>query len=134
MRRTRTIHAVTLCGLALSITLGGCSPRGAPPGARLGPELVDGGVIFRYYDPEAEKVFVVGDFNNWTVRADPMIDKNGDGQWTLLYTLSPGVYQYKFVVDGVTWIPDPRNTESVPDGFDGVNSVLRIPEKGSKEK
>ncbi|MDH3215693.1 MAG: glycogen-binding domain-containing protein [Candidatus Krumholzibacteria bacterium] len=104
----------------------GCSGTPSVRG-RMGPELVADGVIFRYYDPDATKVYVVGDFNNWSVRSDPMIDKNGDGEWTLLYTLAPGVYQYKFVVDGVKWIPDPSNNETVPDGFDGVNSVLRIP-------
>lgn len=105
----------------------GCSSSSVPPGARTGPELVEGGVIFRYYDTEATKVYVVGDFNNWSVRADPMVDKNGDGEWTLFYTLPPGVYEYKFVIDGVNWIPDPRNPNTVPDGFDGRNSVVRIP-------
>lgn len=104
-----------------------CSSRGAPSATGAGPEIVEGGVIFRYYDREATTVHVVSDFNNWSPRADPMADENADGEWTLFYNVRPGVYEYKFVVNGTSWIPDPRNPESVPDGFSGRNSVLRIP-------
>jgi 1,4-alpha-glucan branching enzyme len=110
----------------------GCSSGGPPPGSRFGPELVQGGVIFRYFDRDAKSVYVVGDFNNWSPQADPMIDKNGDGEWTLFYSLASGAYEYKFVVDGDTWIPDPHNPLSNPDGFEGRNSVLRIPEGTSR--
>ncbi|UCG53251.1 MAG: isoamylase early set domain-containing protein [Candidatus Latescibacterota bacterium] len=104
----------------------GCA-SGGRGGVRGGPEIVEGGVIFRYYDPDASRVYVVGDFNNWTPRADPLVDTNGDGEWTLFYNLPPGVYEYKFLVDGTEWIADPKNPENVPDGFEGRNSVLRIP-------
>ena len=124
----KTLLALTAAVLA---TLVGCSATGPPPGTPVGPELVDGGVIFRYYDSRAAKVYVVGDFNNWSLRADPLTDTNGDGHWTLLYMLSPGLYEYKFVVDG-KWIPDPQNPNTVPDGFDGVNSVIRIPKTVEK--
>lgn len=106
----------------------GCGSRRGSGRYTLGPELVDGGVIFHFYEPEAESVYLVGDFNNWSLRADPMVDENGDGEWTLFYSLSPGVYEYKFVVNAVKWVPDPRNPETVPDGFDGRNSLLRIPQ------
>jgi len=92
-----------------------------------GPEIVQGGVIFRYYDPKAQRVNLVGDFNNWSPKVDAMTDENGDGEWTLFYDLKPGVYQYKFVVDGVKWIADPSNPERVSDGFEGQNSVVRVP-------
>jgi 1,4-alpha-glucan branching enzyme len=119
-----------LCVLLCAMLVCGCSSGRSGGGHGASPELVDGGVLFRFYDPQATKVYIVGDFNNWSVNADPMIDKNGDGEWTLLYTLPPGEYQYKFVVDGVTWLPDPRNPEAVSDGFDGRNSVVRVPEPG----
>jgi 1,4-alpha-glucan branching enzyme len=114
------------CSVAIVSMAWGCGPRQPPSGRAFGPELVEGGVVFRYFDPEASRVYVVGDFNNWSVRSDPMTDENGDGEWTLFFPLKPGVYQYKFVIDGVTWIADPRNAETVPDGFDGRNSVLRV--------
>lgn len=114
--------------LAFALLGAGCGGPGTlPSGSAGGPELVAGGVIFRYYDPEASRVNVAGDFNNWSTQSDPMVDKNGDGEWTLFYSLPPGRYEYKFIVNGVTWIPDPRNGHTVPDGFEGRNSLLVIP-------
>jgi hypothetical protein len=55
-----------------------------------------------------------------------MTDENGDGEWTLFYDLPPGVYEYKFVVDGTHWIADPENPNKISDGFDGENSVLTV--------
>ena len=105
----------------------GCFGGSGREAALGGPEIVEDGVIFRYYDPDASRVDLVGDFNGWSPRAGAMVDKNGDGQWTLLYNLPPGVYTYKFVVDSIHWIPDPKNSDRVPDGFEGENSVVRVP-------
>jgi len=109
---------------------GGGRPGGRPgPGYQeQGPEITDGGAIFRYFDKDAKKVYLSGDFNDWSPDSDPMIDRNGDGEWTLFYPLGPGRYEYKFVVDGVDWIEDPKNPDYVSDGFDGRNSVIIIPE------
>jgi 1,4-alpha-glucan branching enzyme len=111
---------------AALVILAGCGGP-APPPRTGGPELVGGGALFRYRNSDAKKVCLVGDFNDWSPETDPMTDENGDGEWTLFYPLSPGRYAYKFVVDGKSWIPDPTNPESEPDGFDGRNSVLVIP-------
>jgi hypothetical protein len=40
--------------------------------------------------------------------------------------LSPGKYQYKFVIDG-QWEQDTSNPDTAPDGFGGLNSVITIP-------
>lgn len=125
-----TLHG--LVGILAVILIGACSSSPPQTGRPGQPELVEGGVIFRYFDTEATSVHVVGDFNNWSLRADPMVDKNGDGEWTLFYTLVPGVYEYKFVVNGTTWIHDPRNPHTAPDGFEGINSVVRIRQKTNK--
>jgi 1,4-alpha-glucan branching enzyme len=112
-------------GLGLVACLG-CGSNAPPPGAQNSPEPAAGGVIFRYHDADAARVCVVGDFNNWTLHADPLVDKNGDGQWTLFFPLKPGTYEYKFVVDGTRWIADPKNPASVSDGFEGFNSVAKV--------
>ncbi len=116
-----------LAVLAVAVVVG-CGGPPPPPRGAGGPELVGGGALFRYRNNDAKKVYLVGDFNDWSPTADPMTDENGDGEWTLFYPLSPGRYAYKFVVDGRHWIADPTNPESEPDGFDGRNSVLVIPE------
>ncbi len=106
--------------------LAACGSPPPPPGGGE-PEVLKGGVMFRYRNGDAKKVYVVGDFNDWSPTSDPMTDDNGDGQWTLFYPLAPGRYAYKFVVDGKNWVADPVNPESEPDGFDGRNSVVVVP-------
>jgi hypothetical protein len=45
--------------------------------------------------------------------------------WAKELPLTPGNYEYCFVVDG-TWTPDPAATRSIPNPFGGQNSVLTV--------
>jgi len=87
---------------------------------------VDGGVEFRYEDPSAGSVSVAGDFNGWDMGANPMTAGDG-GVWSAVIDLDPGVYEYKFVVNGSDWIADPENPKVV--GAYG-NSQLTIDDGG----
>ena len=49
----------------------------------------------------------------------------GDGRWAKELVLPPGVYEYRLVVDG-QWMPDPGATDSAPNPFGGMNSVLKV--------
>jgi 1,4-alpha-glucan branching enzyme len=129
LARTARVVLLAAAIAASAACFSGCFGGARPNAQRGGPEIVEGGVIFHFYDAKATRVNLVGDFNNWSPRIDAMVDENGDGEWTLYYTLAPGVYQYKFVVNGTQWIPDPRNPERVNDGFGGENSVLRVPSR-----
>lgn len=74
-------------------------------------------------------VLLSGSFNGWgkdAATADVMTDSAGKGAWTVTKTLTPGVYQYKFVVDG-KWQADANNPNQVPDGYGGKNSVVEVP-------
>ena len=51
-----------------------------------------------------------------------------DGNWAKELALSPGRYEYLFVVDD-TWVPDPAATEIVPNPFFGVNAVVIVPDR-----
>jgi 1,4-alpha-glucan branching enzyme len=97
-------------------------------------------VIFQFYAPSARYVTLAGDFNAWGGTAhgvyDPNIDRmyddgthgdktKEDGVWTIIKLLPPGVYQYKFVIDGVNWVLDPSNPEKIQNG-PFINSVLRV--------
>jgi 1,4-alpha-glucan branching enzyme len=124
-RRFAFVCGKTAVATAVAIALAGCF-GGSAQNSRVGAEIVEGGVIFRYYDTNASHVFLVGDFNGWAPRADSLADENGDGEWTLFINLAPGVYQYRLVVDD-NWIADPRNPEKVSDGFGGENSIVRVP-------
>lgn len=82
------------------------------------------GILFTYEDPNARKVSVVGDFNEWSPDANPM-KKGEDGVWSIYINIPPGEYEYKFVVDG-NYIVDPNNPNTVPDPYGGENSLIKV--------
>ena len=79
---------------------------------------------FTLYDPEARTVYVVGDFNGWNAYSHPL-KKDSKGKWKLTPSLTPGRYEYLFLVDD-QWKSDPRCTNLTPNIFGGENCVLKI--------
>ncbi len=119
----------------LILALAGCGSldlikKRLPP-----PHRVDGGVMFQYEAPAATVVTLAGNWDgNWwggtaaaSARYDNSIgrmsDPDDDGIWSVVAPLPPGRYQYKFVVDNNTWVPDPNNPETASDGG-FTNSLL----------
>jgi 5'-AMP-activated protein kinase regulatory beta subunit len=66
-------------------------------------------------------VEVEGSFDNWTVRT--ALQKTGN-DFTIVKLLSPGVYQYKFIVDG-EWRYDPGQP-AMYDLNNNVNNVVEV--------
>src|SRR5437764_1483650 len=82
---------------------------------------------FTWHSPD--RIFLAGDFNQWSPTANAMHRENSD-RWTVDLPLAPGRYQYKFVVDG-EWFQDRANPASAPDGWGGSNSVITVGETGT---
>ena len=108
---------------------GGAAGGDAPGGAGAPLEGATGmrSVEFKYTPviSGVSNVFLAGTFNDWNDSNTRMTDPDEDGAYTTTLLLSPGVYQYKFVVDG-QWHQDPGNPEGTDDGFGGQNSVLKV--------
>jgi hypothetical protein len=79
---------------------------------------------FSLHAPDAACVCVAGTFNEWSPSETPLI-KGGDGVWNLVTYLEPGLYEYRFVVDGV-WLDDPLAAEAVPNPFGSKNCLRRV--------
>jgi hypothetical protein len=94
-----------------------------------GVTKVEGGVEFSYEDLGAGSVSLAGNFNNWSMNADQMV-QDADGVWRVVMDLAPGDYEYKFVVNGSEWIADPDNPRVVGDYG---NSGVTINDKGEPE-
>jgi 1,4-alpha-glucan branching enzyme len=73
--------------------------------------------------PLAQSVAIAGSFNDWTPQA---MKRSAKGAWSISVSLTPGSYQYKFVVDE-EWLEDPACEEKAPSPFGGFNSVCSIP-------
>jgi hypothetical protein len=128
MRMNRNI--LNLSVVLMLFTLGGCSRFSGFGGGDIkpskGPELLDGGVRFSVYSTDAEKIAIVGSFNNWSKSVDFLSRSDEKGVWEITLPLSAGRYEYKFVIDGKKWIPDPGNINTVNDGFGELNSVVMV--------
>ena len=82
-------------------------------------------VTFMLYAPEAESVQLAGDFTSWDPRDFTLKKVDGGGMWEIQVPLQRGrVYVYNFVINGSRWIPDPKATGIVDDGFGGSSSLL----------
>ncbi len=82
-------------------------------------------VIFSYQPLTAgkHKIFLTGDFNEFSPDKNKFIEDNGIYYCHL--ELPKGKYSYKFIVDG-NWIPDINAEEITADGYGGHNSVLYV--------
>jgi len=83
-------------------------------------------IRFFYIDPtiKNEAFEVAGDFNNWTPEHYFSFSRND----TIFIDipLKPGMYNYKFVLNGEKWIADPYAPEYLIDPYGGRNSVVRV--------
>lgn len=75
------------------------------------------------YGRWAERVHLVGEFNNWNETATPM-QQTKEG-WKVTIPLPCGrSFQFRYLVDGNTWINDWFADYYVPNELDGHNSVV----------
>jgi len=79
---------------------------------------------FRFTDPTAQSVQLVGDFTEWQKRGIAM-QKGPGGVWTASVDLKAGVHHYLFIVDG-EWCDDPECTVRVPNAYGGQNMVRKV--------
>jgi len=122
-------------------TLSQPKPAGKPrqqevPG--MGSILHDNGVYFRVWAPNAKKVSVAGDFNEWKADADPLTAE-GDGYWGVNVSSAKAGQQYKYVLDtdqGQLWKNDPYareiksnygNTVIIDTNFDWGEDDYKMP-------
>jgi 1,4-alpha-glucan branching enzyme len=83
------------------------------------------GMLFTLDRPEAQIVYLSGDFNEWSPRSLRMFRRGASGPWERRVPLEPGRYQYKFMVDG-EWIHDPAARENTPNLHGSLNSVIEV--------
>jgi len=81
-------------------------------------------VTFNIAGIDAQRVTLAGDFNGWDTESLKL--KKQNGLWVLKLPLSPGRYQYVFVIDGKNWLADPYAKDYVDSGYvpGAKNSVV----------
>ena len=110
----------------------------APAAAAAGsPTLGDGRtrvarVQFVFVAPQARRVAVVGDFNDWDAAAAPLAPAGG--VWSAQVDVPFGRHDYAFVVDGDRWVRDPNAPQAPADEFGGGYSVLVVDENSGAHR
>lgn len=90
------------------------------------PRIESDRIVFSYHDDNAERVNLVGDFNDWDRERDPFYSCR-DGLWCAAIPCRPaGRYRYKILVDGKKWTEDKSHGLKEGDGFGGFNSLLEL--------
>jgi 1,4-alpha-glucan branching enzyme len=78
----------------------------------------------------AESAAVVGEFNKWSVEANPM-ERGDDGGFRTTIELEVGrEYRFQYVVDGERWLNAWDADDYAPNDYGGEDSVVSTDEVG----
>ncbi|WP_424963786.1 alpha-amylase family glycosyl hydrolase [Ekhidna sp.] len=107
-----TTFSYTLTPAPPSVSL----PNGIQDGINYGED--DTSVTLKLRAPNKEHVFVIGDFNDWSLSNDYLMNKDGEVFWLEVNGLTPGQeYIFQYLVDGEIKIADPYS-EKISSSFD----------------
>jgi hypothetical protein len=74
----------------------------------------------------ANTVHLVGDFNDWNRSITPM-KRRKNGTFTATVYLRPDCdYQFRYLLDGITWENDPQAEKYAPNVYGSENSVVAV--------
>ena len=93
----------------------------------VGTPMIDGPTVhFVYYGPEARRVSLVGEFNQWNRRGIAMTPLRDTGFfYHTMQVRGPARVEYKIIVDG-EWVTDPFCPNVVDNGIGEQNSFFVV--------
>jgi len=87
----------------------------------------------------ADRITVVGDFNDWNETSHPLERTSRDPDWHITLELDAGrQYEFRYLLDGKEWTNDDHADDYIVNPYAGVNSVvdtsmLETPQPAAKE-
>ncbi len=103
----------------------------------IGKELVAGNgqvrVIFRLpHNTFADRISVVGEFNDWDCTATPMNHRHSDAEWVATVILQAGQrYRFRYLLDGKEWLNDWYADDYEENAYGTSDSVVDLREFGA---
>ena len=77
----------------------------------------------------AERVNLVGEFNEWDTTATPMGRNRSDANWKATLDLEQGKrYRFRYLVDGKEWLNDWHADDHVENPYGSYDSVVDLTE------
>jgi 1,4-alpha-glucan branching enzyme len=75
----------------------------------------------------AERVNLVGAFNDWDTTATPMSRNRSDANWRAILDLQEGKrYRFRYLVDGKEWLNDWHADDHVDNPYGSYDSVIDL--------
>ena len=79
----------------------------------------------------AERVNLVGEFNDWDTMSTPMTRERADANWKAIVELETGRrYCFRYLVDGKEWLNDWHADDFVENSHGSDDSVVDLTEVG----
>jgi len=100
-----------------------CSVTIATERAKKMVTVENGLVDFTFFRPDAQRVSVAGDFNDWKTEEAEM-KPVGDGNWGCRMSLPAGEYRFRYCADG-EWFADYAACGLEPGSF-GMDSLIVV--------
>ncbi len=73
----------------------------------------------------ASSAHLLGEFNDWDPTIHPM-KRLKDGGFSVSLTLSPGIYRFRYLLDGERWENDWEADSYMPNEYGSEDSVVEI--------
>lgn len=94
------------------------------------PLLGDGQVRVTFELPDtthADRISVVGEFNDWDSTATPMRHRGRDAEWTATVVLKAGQrYRFRYLLDGREWLNDWYADDYEDNAYGTTDSVVDL--------
>jgi 1,4-alpha-glucan branching enzyme len=82
----------------------------------------------------AERVNLVGEFNDWDTTATPMSRNRSDSNWKVTIELEAGQrYKFRYLIDGKEWLNDWHADDHVENPYGSYDSVVDLGEAAKAE-
>lgn len=79
----------------------------------------------------AERVNLVGEFNDWDTTTNPMTRHRSDSNWKATLELKAGKqYRFRYLIDGREWQNDWHADDHVENPYGSYDSVVDLAEPG----
>ena len=94
------------------------------------PARTQGFVLVTFELPSnmwAERVNLVGEFNDWDTTATPMRRNRSDSNWKATLELALGEhYRFRYLIDGKEWLNDWHADDHVENPYGSYDSVVDL--------
>lgn len=94
--------------------------------AALKPSMELVPVAFNLSNVKAQKVSVIGSFNNWRPEQHVMKFDPAKNRWIIEIAIPPGEYEYAFLIDNQQAVADPKADFYKKDGLGSRNSIVFV--------